>query len=287
LLARISATENRIHPTAVIHPRAEVHETVTVGAHAVIGEHVTLGAHTVVMPNVVIDGWTTIGERNQIFPGAVIGMDPQDRKYKGGVSRVILGHDNIIRECVTINRATGEEEATVIGNGNLLMAYVHVAHNCLLGNQIVIANAVALAGHVVIESCATLGGLVGVHQFTHIGERAMVGGMSRIDRDVPPFMLAEGHPGRIRGLNLVGLKRAGWKAGSPDFASLKDAYRLLYRSALPLEKALEQLKQHPGSPSLTHLIQFLESSLRDPQRRGPLPGQLSASKIESHDTDVE
>lgn len=277
----MSAT--RIHPTAVIHPRAEVHETATVGPHAVLGEHVVVGAHTTIMANVVIEGWTTLGERNQVFPGAVIGMDPQDRKYKGGISRVLIGHDNTIRECVTINRATGEEEATVLGNGNLLMAYVHVAHNCVLGNQIVIANAVALAGHVVIESCATLGGLVGVHQFTHIGERAMVGGMSRIDRDVPPFMLAEGHPGRVRGLNMVGLKRAGWKAGSPDFASLKDAYRLLYRSSLPLEKALEKLREHSGSPSLQHLIQFLEASLHEPQRRGPLPGQGVGSKRDEDD----
>ncbi len=258
-----------IHPTAVIHPRAELHETVSVGPYSVIGEHVRIGDHTLVGPHVVIDGWTEIGSHNQIFPGAVIGMEPQDLKYDGAPSRVVIGNHNRIRECVTINRATREGESTIIGNESLLMAYAHIAHNCVIGNQVIITNSVMLAGHVYIESRARLGGGAGIHQFTHIGELAMVGGMSRIDRDVPPFMLAEGHPGRIRGLNLVGLKRA--HASEELLSTLKKAYRLLYRSGLPFEKALQTLREWPEQRMLTHLLDFLDASLSQPQRRRPLP----------------
>ncbi len=277
----------RIHPTAVIHPKAELHETVQVGPHAVIGEHVRIAAHTVVGANVVIDGWTEIGEGNHIFPGAVLGTEPQDLKYNGAPSQVVIGRGNRIREFVTINRATNEGEATLIGDNNLLMAYAHVAHNCVIENQVVITNAVALAGHIHIESQARIGGMVGIHQFTRVGRLAMVGAMSRIDRDVPPYMLVEGHPARIRGLNLVGLRRAKGMEGSLPL--LREVYRLLYRSGLPLEKALQTLRNsvHTSGPhsilsvkgkeqvdetgSLQHLLQFLEDSLTQPQRRGPLP----------------
>jgi len=289
-LASAGSTPNssvRIHPTAVIHPKAELHETVQVGPYAVIGEHVRIGARTVVGAHVVIDGWTDIGEDNQIFPGAVLGTEPQDLKYSGAPSQVVIGKGNRIREFVTINRATNEGEATVVGDHNLLMAYVHVAHNCVIENQVVITNAVSLAGHIHIESQARIGGMVGIHQFTRVGRLAMVGAMSRVDRDVPPYMLVEGHPARIRGLNLVGLRRAKGMEGS--LAALRQAYRLLYRSGLPLEKALqtlrESLRSEGGSSifslqgkelvdetgSLLHLLQFLEDSLSQPQRRGPLP----------------
>jgi UDP-N-acetylglucosamine acyltransferase len=253
----------------VIHPKAELHETVSVGPHAVIGEHVRIGAHTVLGPNVVIEGWTVLGEGNRIFPGAVIGLEPQDLKYDGAPTEVRIGNYNRIREYVTIHRATREGEATLIGNDNLLMAYVHIAHNCSIGDQVIITNSVMLAGHVHIESRARLGGGVGIHQFTHIGELAMVGGMSRIDRDVPPFMMVEGHPARIRGLNLVGLKRA--EASAESLSLLKKAYRLIYRSGIPMTKALQTLRTWPESNLLTHLIQFLDDSLAHPHRRGPLP----------------
>lgn len=269
-LAPWSSSFRGIHPTAVVHPKAELHETVTVGPHSVIGEHVRIGPETVVGPNVVIEGWTEIGEGNQIFPGAVIGMEPQDLKYNGAPSQVIIGNYNRIRECVTINRATEEGEATVLGDHNLLMAYVHVAHNCTIGEKVVITNSVMLAGHVHIESRARLGGGSGIHQFTHIGELAMVGGMSRIDRDVPPYLLAEGHPGKIRGPNLVGLKRANLP--EVDLNTLKNAFRLLYRSEIPLEKALQTLRTWPESELLNHLLIFIEESLSEPLRRGPLPG---------------
>src|SRR6476469_7756408 len=181
-----------IHPTAVIHPGAEVHPTVQVGAYAVIGDKVKVGPETTIGAHAILEGPTEIGAGNHIFPGAAIGLEPQDLKYNGAQSWVKIGDGNKIREYVTINRATGAGEVTVIGNNNLLMAYVHVAHNCAIADNVIIANAVALAGHVNIESRATIGGVLGIHQFVHIGRGAMVGGMSRIDRDVPPFTLVEG-----------------------------------------------------------------------------------------------
>ncbi|CAD5981157.1 Acyl-[acyl-carrier-protein]--UDP-N-acetylglucosamine O-acyltransferase [Planktothrix tepida] len=259
-----------IHPTAVIHPGAQLHPTVQVGAYAVIGEHVKVGSDTVISSHVVINGRTEIGARNQIFPGAVIGSEPQDLKYDGSLSLVKIGDDNLIREYVTINRATNGGEATIIGNQNLLMAYVHVAHNCVIEDQVVIANSVALAGHVYIESKARLSGVLGVHQFVHIGQLAMIGGMTRIDRDVPPFMLVEGNPSRVRSLNLVGLKRAGFT--SEEFSLLKKAFRLLYRSDYSFTQGLEQLYLLPDNPSIEHLRQFIRCSQTEPQRRGIIPG---------------
>jgi UDP-N-acetylglucosamine acyltransferase len=174
---------------------------------------------------------------------------------------------------VTLNRATAADEATVIGNDNLLMAYVHVAHNCEIEDEVVIANNVALAGHVHIESKAVIGGMLGIHQFVHVGRMAMLGGMSRIDRDVPPYMLVEGNPGRVRSLNLVGLKRKGLT--KEDMATLKQAFRLLYRSDLPLQQALEQLDSLPESECVRHLHSFLQLSLSE-GRRGPIPGKRVA-----------
>jgi UDP-N-acetylglucosamine acyltransferase len=267
-----------VHPTAVIHPDAELHPTVRVGAYAVIGSQVKVGANTEIGPHVVIDGWTEIGERNRIFAGAAIGLDPQDLKYDGSSTRVQIGHDNLIREYVTVNRAARSGGMTVIGDQNLLMAYVHVAHDCVLENQIVIANNVSMAGHVHIESRATIGGVLGIHQFVHIGRMAMVGGMSRIDRDVPPFMLVEGNPSRVRSLNHVGLKRAGLvdDENGNTFQLLKKAYRILYRSGLTLNHALEELDLMPGNPHLEHLRQFLHMA-QTKQRRGVIPGKRRRS----------
>jgi len=263
-----------IHPTAVIHPNAELHPTVEVGAYAVIGGHVKVGPDTTIGAHVVLDGPVEIGARNQIFPGAAIGMEPQDRKYTGETSWVKIGDDNRIREYVTINRATGLGEATMIGNGNLLMAYVHVAHNCVIEDSVTISNAVAIAGHVHIESRATISGVLGIHQFVHIGKHAMVGGMSRIDRDVPPYMLVEGNPTRLRSLNLVGLKRAGLSA--TDLQILKKAFRILYRSDLLFKDALEELELLGDTEHLQHLRRFLLLS-QMPGRRGLIPGKGKAN----------
>ncbi|MDB9528561.1 acyl-ACP--UDP-N-acetylglucosamine O-acyltransferase [Oscillatoria sp. CS-180] len=266
-----------IHPTAVIHSGATLHPTVKVGPYAVIGEKVTIGPETDIGAHVVIDGHTEIGAGNQIFPGAVIGIEPQDLKYDGSISLVKIGDNNRIREYVTINRATHAGEATVVGDDNLLMAYVHVAHNCVIGNQVIIANAVSLAGHVEIESNAVIGGVLGIHQFVQIGRFAMLGGMSRIDRDVPPYMVVEGNPCRVRGLNVVGLRRSGIADSKEGrlYRELKEAYRALYRSDLALQEAVSSLDQWPNNEHVQHLQAFLQSSASGGKRRGPMAGDIS------------
>lgn len=277
---RLMLTDNRlgeatlspsIHPTAIIHPQAQLHATVQVGAFSVIGERVTIGANTVIGAHVVVEGPTEIGTGNRIFPGAVIGCEPQDLKYKGGESWVKIGNDNQIREYVTINRATEEGAVTRIGDRNLLMAYAHVAHNCVIENEVIIANSVALAGHIYIESQARISGVLGVHQFVHIGRLAMVGGMSRIERDVPPFTIVEGNPSRVRSLNLIGLQRSGMSA--EDLSALKQAFRLIYRSDTPYQQALEELGRSAAHPYVQHFQQFLQKSSHDQGRRGPIPGK--------------
>jgi UDP-N-acetylglucosamine acyltransferase len=280
----ILAMPTLIHPTAVIHADAELHPTVQVGAYAVIGPKVKIGAGTVVGPHVVIDGETTIGERNQIFSGAVIGSEPQDLKYDGGCNAVEIGDGNQIREYVTINQATHYGEVTRIGNHNLLMAYTHVGHNCYLEDHVIIANSVALAGHVHIESQARISGVLGVHQFVHIGRLAMIGGMARIDRDVPPYVLVEGNPGRVRTLNLVGLKRAGLRdlEQGDVLKVLKKAFRLVYRSGLPLNQAIEELALLPDHEAIAHLRQFLTLS-QGQGRRGLTPGSKQRGKQERED----
>lgn len=277
-LLPLSTMTTLIHPTAVIHPEAELHPTVQVGAYAVVGARVKVGAGTTIGPHVVLDGWTEIGARNQIFPGAAIGLEPQDLKYDGSESLVRIGDDNCIREYVTINRPTFAGEVTSLGNGNLLMAYSHVGHNCTIADQVIIANSVALSGHVTVESRARISGVLGVHQFVHIGRHAMVGGMTRINRDVPPFMLVEGNPARVRSLNLVGLKRSGFAEAEQGQAlrSLKKAFKLLYRSGLPLNEALAQLAGLLDSEYVQQLYQFLQES-RQPGRRGPIPGRRVGS----------
>ena len=263
-----------IHPTAAIHPRAELHPTVQVGPYAVIGEEVKIGPETVIGAHVVLEGPAEIGAGNRIFPGAAIGLEPQDLKYDGGRSWVKIGDGNRIREYVTINRATRTGESTIIGNDNLLMAYVHVGHNCVIEDSVVISNGVALAGHIHIESRATISGVLGVHQFVHIGRLSMVGGMSRINRDVPPYMLVEGNPARVRSLNLVGIRRSGIAEANQGqiLRTLKKAFRLLYHSQLTLTQALEELELIEDNEHIQHLIRFLQLSQMK-ERRGPLPGR--------------
>lgn len=259
-----------VHPTAVIHPDADVHSSVKVGPYATIGAGVKIGAMTTIGAHAVIEGPTEIGIGNQIFPGAAIGLESQDLKYIGGETWLRIGNYNRIREYVTINRATGDGEATIIGNGNLLMAYVHIAHNCILENNIKIANSSALAGDVYVESDAVISGLIGVHQFVHIGRLAMVGGMSRVQRDVPPFTSIEGNPARVRSLNTVGLERANFS--KEELQLLQQAFRTLYRQDLPLERALAELDRVEGSNSVKHLQSFLYASISGKPRRGPISG---------------
>jgi UDP-N-acetylglucosamine acyltransferase len=237
-----------------------------------VGPDVRIGAGTWIGPNVVLDGRLTIGCHNRIFPGACLGQEPQDLKYKGAPTEVVIGDHNTIRECVTINRATEEGEVTRIGDHNLLMAYCHLGHNCLLGNGIVMSNGIQVAGHVEIEDRAVIGGCLGIHQFVHIGGLAMVGGMTRVDRDVPPYCLVEGHPGRVRGLNRVGLRRRGLDQsnGGEELRQLQEIWTLIYRSDLVIAESLRQARQRPLMQAADHLCSFLEASISK-GRRGPMP----------------
>lgn len=259
-----------IHPTAVINNHAQIHPTVKVEPYAVIGGQVTIGANTIVGSHAIIDGFTTIGKENQIFPGAAIGLEPQDLKYRGANSKVVIGDRNRIREYVTINRATDEGEATVLGDDNLLMAYSHVGHNCMIDNEVIIANGVAIAGHVHVESMAVISGVLGIHQFVHIGKMAMVGGMSRISRDVPPYMMVEGNPAKVRSLNLIGLKRRGFS--SDEIRQLKKAFSYLYLKKLPINDALLSLSEFSGNQHVRHLQEFIQLSIDD-GRRGLISGK--------------
>nr|MDF0368521.1 acyl-ACP--UDP-N-acetylglucosamine O-acyltransferase [Nodosilinea sp. TSF1-S3] len=261
-----------IHPTAVVHAGAQLHPTVKVGPYAVIGEQVTIGPGTEIGAHVVIDGETTIGAQNRIFPGAAIGLESQDLKYDGSMSRVLIGDHNLIREYVTINRATDAGAITRVGNHNLLMAYSHVAHNCVVEDNVIIANSVALAGHVYVEAGARISGLVGVHQFVHIGRLAMIGGLSRIDRDVPPFTLINGNPAQVRGLNQVGLQRAGLTTDPQAYRELKQAYRLVYRSGESLSDAIAKLNQDESNDLVRHFSEFLRAAQQS-DRRGLTPGR--------------
>ena len=267
-----SATGTRIHPTAVVDGKAQIDHDVEIGPYAVIGPEVRIGAGSRIGPHVVLDGRVSLGRGNRIFPGACIGAEPQDLKYNGASTEVVIGDDNAIRECVTINRATHDGEQTRIGSGNLLMAYSHLGHNCHLGDRIVIANGVAVAGHVVIGDRAVIGGVLGIHQFVHIGTMAMVGGMSRIDRDVPPFSVVEGHPGRVRGLNRIGIKRSGLAEldGGAQARQLQQVWADLYRGDAVLAEALKVARQQELLPPAEILVSFLEASI-GPGRRGPLP----------------
>ena len=262
----------QIHPQAVVDAKAELAAGVVVGPGAVVGPDVVIGANTWIGPNAVLDGRLRLGRDNRVFPGACLGLEPQDLKYRGAPTEVVIGDGNTIRECVTINRATAEGERTVVGDHNLLMAYCHLGHNCELGDRIVMSNAIQVAGHVIIEDRAVIGGCLGIHQFVQIGTMAMVGGMTRVERDVPPYCLVEGHPGRVRGLNRVGLRRSGLgdRDGGREFKQLQEIWNLVYRSDLVIAEALEQVKDQALLPAASHFCRFLDASIAQ-GRRGPMP----------------
>lgn len=250
-----------IHQTAVVHPGARLGEGVEVGPFGVIGEHVVIGDGTWIGPHVWVDGHTSIGQRCQVFPGATLGGPPQDHKYRGQPTQLIIGDDNLIREGVSIHRSNSEEEPTRIGARNMIMAFSHIGHNCQIGDDVMITNNCPIGGHVVIEDRAVLGGMVGVHQFVRIGTIAMVGGYSKVVRDVPPFTICDGRPAQPCGLNVVGLRRAGVSAEARD--QLKRAYHLLFRSGLNLSHALAQVQAEVnGCEEVSYLVAFL-SRLKD------------------------
>lgn len=252
----------KIHPSAIIHPKAELDSTVEVGAYAVIGEHVRAGKGVKIRSHVVIDGRTEIGENCVFFPFSSIGMGPQDLKYKGGETRLLIGKNNTFREYVTLNLGTEHGTGkTVIGQDNFFMAYVHVAHDCVVGDKVVMANAATLAGHITIGDHAILGGLVGVHQFVKIGSYALVGGCSAVAQDVPPFVSVAGNRTKLYGLNLVGLKRHHFSKERID--ALKGAYRLLFRSKLTMREAIKQARNKWGDiADVEEFVSFVENAKR-------------------------
>ena len=261
----------KVHPNAYVDPSAVLHNDVIISQGAIVGPHVTIGKGTEIGPNAVITGRTQIGNNNRIFPNVFIGLEPQDLKYKGASTEVIIGDNNTFRECVTINKATDEGEKTIIGNNNLLMAYTHIGHNCELGNRIVISNSVQVAGHVRIEDKAIIGGCLGIHQFVHIGYLAMIGGMTRVDRDVPPFCLAEGHPGKLRGLNRIGIKRSGLMENKDfDLKLLQSTWNLLFKSNNVMFDSLDIAIRGKLDFSSKKLCDFLKDSISK-GRRGPMP----------------
>ncbi len=252
-----------IHPTAVIHPSAELGEGVEVGPYSVIGEGVRIGDGTWIGPHVVIDRWTIIGRNCRIYQYASIGTPPQHIRYRGEETYVIIGDGNVIREFVTINRGTAFGGGkTTVGNNNLLMAYAHVAHDCRLGDYVVMANAAQLAGHVIVEDHAIIGGVVAVHQFVRIGRYAFVGGATAVPKDIPPYVTASGIRAKLYGINVTNLRRNGFP--EEVITALKRAYRMIFRSHRPLKECLEEIRNDPvyKFPEVRHLVEFLQDSKR-------------------------
>ena len=250
-----------IHSTAVIHPKAVIGDGCEIGPYCVIGEHVVLGAGCRLHSHIVIDGHTRLGNGNEIFPFASIGLKTQDLKWKGGITRTEIGDENTIRESVTIHSATGDGEATVIGSHNNILACVHVGHNAILGDHVILSSLAGLAGHVLVEDYAVVGGLVGVHQFCRIGTSSIIGGCSAIRQDVLPFMMVSGNPPEAHGVNKVGLERRGVPEATQS--ALRSAHRILFRQGLAIPNALDRIeKELPPLPELRHLIEFTRANQR-------------------------
>ena len=251
-----------ISDKCVIDPTAKIGKDVTIGPFTVIGADVEIGDGSIIGPNVVINGPTKIGRNNHIFQFSSIGEAPQDKKYAGEPTRLEIGDDNIIREFVTISRGTIQDDScTSIGNRNLLMAYVHIAHDCRVGSDVVFSNNASLAGHVIVEDKSNLGGFVGVHQFCKIGSFCFCAGGSIITKDVAPFVIVSGHPASLYGLNLVGLKRRGFT--DDQMSSLKQAYKILFRQGHTTEEAVAMIEQAHGSVApVKKLLEFVRNSTR-------------------------
>jgi UDP-N-acetylglucosamine acyltransferase len=249
-----------IHATAIIHPKAKIGSDCEIGPYCVIGEHVVLGDKCKLHSHVVIDGHTTLGKDNEIFPFASIGLKTQDLKWKGGMTRTQIGDGNTFREYVTIHSATGDGEVTTVGSHNHILAYCHVAHNCVLGNHIIMSNAATLGGHVIVEDYAVIS-IAAVHQFCRVGKMSLIGGCSKIVQDVPPFMIVDGNPGETRTINKVGLERNG--VSEEAQTALRQAYKILFREGLTISNALAKIESElPSLPEVKHLVQFVRASER-------------------------
>ncbi|MEI8350457.1 MAG: acyl-ACP--UDP-N-acetylglucosamine O-acyltransferase [Candidatus Omnitrophota bacterium] len=251
----------QIHPHAIVSPTACLDENVIIGPYAVIGEHVKIGSKTVIDSFAQVTGHTEVGSNCRIFSYAVLGNPPQDLKYKGERSFLVVGKNNIIREFVTMNLGTEKDSKTVVGDNNLIMAYSHIAHDCCIGNENVLANCATLAGHVTIEDRVVIGGLVAIHQFCRLGTLSIVGGCSKVVQDIPPYSMCDGHPAVVYGLNLVGLRRARFSATT--VGTLKKAFKILFFDNHPFDKAREiATKELSLSEEVTYLLNFLATSKR-------------------------
>ena len=246
-----------IHPTAQVDPRARLAPDVEVGAYSIVGPHAVIGEGTWIGPHTIVTGRTTIGARNRIFQFSSVGEIPQDRKYGGEPTTTTIGDDNVIREFVSIHAGTAQDRGTTtIGNGNLFLAYTHVAHDCVVGDFTTFSNNAQIAGHVVIDDYVVLGAYAGVHQFCRIGAHAMLGAGAIVLQDVPPYVMAQGYPAKPAGTNNEGLRRRGFAAA--DIAAVRRAYRTLYRAGLSLDAARAALAEAAaGAPVLAPLVSFL------------------------------
>lgn len=251
----------KIHKTAIVDKTAILADDVQVGPYCLIGPGVKIGQGTRLGPHCVIHRWTTIGKNNNLVCGSSIGVDPQDLKYKGEKTYLEIGDNNTIREYVTLNRATGRGNKTVIGNSNLFMAASHVGHNCIIGNDNVLANAVLLGGHVIVEDNAILGGMVGIHQFCRVGKLAIIGGCSKAIQDVPPYSMCDGDPAKVYGLNKIGLQRTAITQQAQ--ATLKKAFKILFTDGLLISNAVKKIeKELPQIEEIRHITKFVKSSER-------------------------
>src|SRR5277367_2863321 len=265
-------TETHIHPTAVVDPKARLGTGVQVGPYAIVTGEVELGEGCRVGHHATIDGPSKIGPRNEFFPYAAIGFVTQDLKYKGEPTYLEIGEGNTFREFSTIHRGTAPGEKTVIGNGNLFLAYSHIAHNCIVGHKTIFSNNATLAGHVTVGDHAVISGLSAVHQFCRIGAHAIIGGCAKIVQDVPPFLIADGNPAILRGVNHVGLERRGFL--DLDIKALRRAYRILADKTLNFSQAVEKIEASEDAPNtyVKYLVAFLKSTERGVVRPEPLAG---------------
>lgn len=251
----------KIHPTAIVSKKAKLAEDVSVGPHSIIGDNAVIGPNTRIGANCLIEGNTSIGSGCEVFTGAIIGSRPQDLKFKGEKVFLEIGDNNIIREYCTFNPGTGDNAKTVIGNNNLFMAYSHIAHDCIVGNHCIIANNGTLAGHVTIEDKAVVGGLVAIHQFVRVGRLSIIGGCSKVVSDIPPYSTCDGHPARVYGLNLIGLRRE--KISREMIKDLDSAFKILFNSGLSIKHSLEKAeKEVKQTKEVSCLIDFIKNSQR-------------------------
>ncbi len=251
-----------IHPTAVVHPGVELGPDVEIGPYTIIEDRVMIGANSRIGPHVVIKPFTSVGENCRIYQFASVGEEPQDLKYKGEETHLVIGDNNVIREYVTLNRGTaGGGGVTRLGDNNVILSYAHVAHDCIIGNNVIMSNCATLAGHIVIEDFAVVGGLAALHQFVRVGTHAFIGGKSAISKDVPPYVLAAGDRARLYGLNLVGLRRRGFSPSA--VAALKQTYRHFFRSGYTFQQALKSAPDSlPDTEEVRRFIEFVKGSGR-------------------------